>query len=61
MDKSVKITRSVVSVFLIIWTITIIFPLVWSLFTSLKTNGEFMVSAWSLPKNFSGATIRMPG
>lgn len=49
-DKSVKITRSVVRVFLIVWTITIIFPLVWSLFTSLKTNGEFMVSAWSLPK-----------
>lgn len=45
-DKSVKITGNVVRVFLIIWTITIIFPLVWSLFTSLKTNGEFMVSAW---------------
>lgn len=30
--------------------ITVIFPLIWVLYTSLKTNQEFFLSAWGLPK-----------
>ncbi|MBO9607591.1 MAG: carbohydrate ABC transporter permease [Paenibacillaceae bacterium] len=34
---------------LIVWSLTILFPLVWVLYESLKTNREFFQDVWSLP------------
>ncbi len=48
-EKSLTITRNIVRVFLVIWTILIIFPLLWALLSSLKTNKEFGTNAWALP------------
>ena len=49
-EKSLTITRNIVRIFLIIWTVLIIFPLLWALVSSLKTNLEFSMNAWTLPE-----------
>lgn len=48
-DKSLTITRNIVRIFLVIWTILILFPLFWAILSSLKTNKEFSINAWTLP------------
>lgn len=35
---------------LIVWALTILFPLVWVLYESLKTNREFFQDVWALPE-----------
>ncbi len=37
-------------VLMALWSFTIIFPMIWIFYESLKTNREFFQSAWSLPK-----------
>lgn len=49
-EKSLTITRNVVRIFLIIWSILIIFPILWAILSSLKTNLEFGTNAWKLPE-----------
>lgn len=49
-EKSLTITRNVVRIFLIIWSILIIFPILWAVVSSLKTNLEFGTNAWKLPE-----------
>lgn len=49
-EKSLTITRNVVRIFLIIWSILIIFPILWAVTSSLKTNLEFGTNAWKLPE-----------
>lgn len=48
-DKSLTITRNIVRIFLVIWTLLILFPLFWAILSSLKTNKEFAINAWTLP------------
>ena len=49
-EKSLTITRNVVRIFLIIWSLLIIFPILWAVLSSLKTNIEFGTNAWKLPE-----------
>ncbi len=49
-EKSLTITRNIVRIFLIIWSILIIFPILWAVASSLKTNLEFGTNAWKLPE-----------
>lgn len=49
-EKSLTITRNVVRIFLVIWSILIIFPILWAVASSLKTNLEFGTNAWKLPE-----------
>lgn len=49
-EKSLTITRNVVRIFLIIWSLLIIFPILWVVLSSLKTNLEFGTNAWKLPE-----------
>ena len=49
MPLSTRIGRGVVRVFLILWGLTVAFPLIWVLYTSLKSNQEFFASPWALP------------
>lgn len=49
-EKSLTITRNVVRFFLIIWSILIVFPILWAVLSSLKTNLEFGTNAWKLPE-----------
>lgn len=58
-DKSLTILRNVTRVFLVIWVILVLFPLVWTIVSSLKTEGEFYASAWSLPKSLKWENFRI--
>ena len=44
-----KIIRLVLRILLILITIVVIYPFVWSIFSSFKTNEEFLASPFSLP------------
>lgn len=51
---------------LVLYSLVIAFPLVWLLYTSLKSTQEIFSSAWSLPKtpqwvNFENAWVGSPG
>ncbi|GIP37578.1 ABC transporter permease [Paenibacillus sp. J31TS4] len=47
--------RTTVDVFwrllLLLWAITIVFPILWILYESLKTNKEFFADIWALPQS----------
>lgn len=47
-----KISRSVVRIILLIWTVMIVFPFIWVFYTSLKSNKEFYADVWALPKEW---------
>ncbi len=49
-EKSLTITRNIVRIFLIIWTILILFPLLWAVMSSLKTDLEYLTGAWTFPE-----------
>lgn len=51
MPLSARIGRGVIRVFLILWGLTVAFPLIWVLYTSLKSNQEFFASPWALPSH----------
>ena len=57
-EKSLTITRNIVRIFLIIWTVLIIFPLLWAFVSSLKTNLEFSMNAWTLPEKLQWANYK---
>lgn len=43
------ISKLVLRIFLFIWGLTIIFPLIWMIYSSFKNNAEFYESPWVLP------------
>ena len=47
-----KIVRLILRIFLILITIVVVYPFVWSIFSSFKTNEEFLASPFSLPSGF---------
>jgi N-acetylglucosamine transport system permease protein len=45
------VAKLVVSVILVLWGISVLYPLLWTLFDSLKNNEQFFMNApWSLPE-----------
>lgn len=64
MKKKFAVTDIFLRLLLLIWAVTIIFPLVWILIQSLKTNQEFFMNAWSLPQtlqwgNYAKAWLKL--
>lgn len=51
-----KVIKKVLSILgqsvLMLYTISLIFPFIWMLVNSFKTNQEFYANIWSVPKNF---------
>lgn len=47
--KSIVIVRFFIRISLILWSLVVAFPIIWVLYTSLKTNKEFFASPWGLP------------
>ncbi|MCD9022466.1 carbohydrate ABC transporter permease [Cohnella silvisoli] len=41
------------NIILLIWSVSILFPLIWVFYESLKTNQEFFQGVWELPKKLS--------
>lgn len=50
--KSEIVSRWVVRVLLLIWSLLIVLPLIWSIITSFKSQLEYMEGAFSWPKEF---------
>lgn len=50
--KGEIVTRWVIRLFLLIWTVLIIFPLLWAIMTSFKSQKEFMADAFGWPQTF---------
>ena len=42
--------QGIIRIFLVLWSVTVAFPVIWVLYTSLKSNQEFFASPWALPK-----------
>ena len=51
-SKTHKIIFALVSVLCMLYMLTLIFPFVWMLLNSCKTNMEFFQDIWSAPKDF---------
>jgi N-acetylglucosamine transport system permease protein len=51
-NKSLLIKTWLLRVFLIIYTLLLLYPLIWNVFSSFKTNTEFLTNQVSLPKGF---------
>lgn len=49
-NTGTRVSRWLIRVFLLVWSITIVYPLVWVIYTSFKTNKEFYANVWALPK-----------
>ena len=51
MVKRLEVGDVMIRVLLALWALVIILPLIWVFYTSLKTNQEFFMGAWQLPKS----------
>ncbi len=51
-SKGEIITRWVIRIFLLIWTLLVIFPLLWAIMTSFKSQKDFMGGAFNFPTVF---------
>jgi len=49
MIKKGFISKTILRVFLFFYSLIVIFPLVWAVYTSFKTNKEFYKDPWALP------------
>ncbi|WP_376743424.1 carbohydrate ABC transporter permease [Ensifer canadensis] len=47
------VTNTVVLVLLTLHVLLVVFPFIWMIYSTFKTNKEFMRSVWSLPTSFS--------
>lgn len=50
-SMQLRITKYVVFVVFILYSITLIFPFIWMIYNSFKTNPEFFADIWALPQN----------
>lgn len=47
-----KVGKWVLRIVLIVITLIVLLPIIWAIYTSLKTTEEYLTSAWALPKTF---------
>ena len=50
--KSETITRWVIRILLFIWSVLIVFPLLWAVITSFKSQKDYMAGAFTWPTEF---------
>ncbi|WP_256760632.1 carbohydrate ABC transporter permease [Cohnella sp. WQ 127256] len=50
---SASLGKLALRVFLLVQTFIVVYPLIWNVFASLKTNQEVMESPWALPTSFN--------
>ncbi|RAV21048.1 carbohydrate ABC transporter permease [Paenibacillus contaminans] len=53
MIKTPFLARLPVRMLLILYSITVVFPLIWTVYTSFKTTNEFYENPWSLPQQIN--------
>ena len=42
--------RFIIRIILFVWSVMIVFPFIWVLYTSFKSNKEFYADVWALPE-----------
>lgn len=52
-DAKGKLVRGILLLFLSLYAITVIYPLLWMIVSGFKTNKEIFGNTWALPKNWS--------
>ena len=50
-SKQLQITKIIVFVLFVFYALSLIFPFVWMIYNSFKTNSEFFENVWALPKD----------
>ncbi len=58
-SKQLRVTKVIVFVLFTIYAISLIFPFVWMIYNSFKTNLEFFENVWALPKDLSNGFINL--
>ncbi|QNK59429.1 carbohydrate ABC transporter permease [Paenibacillus sp. PAMC21692] len=53
MKKRIKIGPSIVFILVAMYSVVSLYPLIWAILQSFKTEGEFLNSIWSLPSSLS--------
>lgn len=51
-SKAVKISLGIIFIFFLIYAATLVIPMLYLVGNSFKSNGEFLDTPWSLPKNW---------
>lgn len=52
-SMGLRITKVIVFVIFVMYALTLVFPFVWMLYNSFKTNQEFFKDVWAFPSNFA--------
>lgn len=50
-------SRTIVRIPLIIWTLAVLYPIVWMVLGAFKSNAEIYANPWGLPESFSFANF----
>lgn len=51
-EHGYSILKGIVFSILVLWSVIVIFPLIWSIYSALKSNTELFQDIWSLPEVF---------
>ena len=56
-SKQLKITKIIVFFIFTVYALSLLFPFVWMIYNSFKTNSEFFANVWALPVDISNGLI----
>jgi N-acetylglucosamine transport system permease protein len=51
--NGIGLVRIIIRVVLLIWCAMVVLPVIWTIYSSLKTNAEFYSSPWALPRKMA--------
>ena len=51
LSRSAAVGQGIIRIFLVLWSVTVAFPVIWVLYTSLKSNQEFFASPLGAAEN----------
>ncbi len=54
-----RITKAIVFIVFVLYALSLIFPFVWMLFNSFKTNSEFFKNVWAMPENIKNGLTNL--
>ena len=58
-SKQLQITKVIVFVIFMLYALSLLFPFVWMIYNSFKTNMEFFENVWALPEDLSNGLINL--
>ena len=60
-QTSTVVLKWIARVLMIIWTVLVLYPLIWAFFTSFKSTYQFMSDPWALPSKWITEITRTHG